>query len=304
MQVLKTPESAFNKITDFPYSPCFTEITDTVSSEMTMAHYQCGPEDGHTVLLMHGEPTWAYLYRKMMPVLAEAGFNVIAPDLIGFGRSDKPVRKEDYSYARHLIWIKDWFTQVVKGPTTLFCQDWGGLLGLRLVADMPDYFSGVMVSNTGLPTGDYSPSEAFIKWRRFSQDVPIFPTSTIIQNGTTTELDEATLNAYDAPFPDEQYKAGARMFPLLVPTSPDSAEAQANKQAWDKLKQFKKPFITAFGDSDPITKGGDKLFQKLIPGCKDMAHRLVENGGHFIQEDQGELLANLLIQFIKKTQLK
>ena len=304
MQVLKTPESAFNKITDFPYSPCFTEITDTVSSEMTMAHYQCGPEDGHTVLLMHGEPTWAYLYRKMMPVLAEAGFNVIAPDLIGFGRSDKPVRKEDYSYARHLIWIKDWFTQVVKGPTTLFCQDWGGLLGLRLVADMPDYFSGVMVSNTGLPTGDYSPSEAFIKWRRFSQDVPIFPTSTIIQNGTTTELDEATLNAYDAPFPDEQYKAGARMFPLLVPTSPDSAEAQANKQAWDKLKQFKKPFITAFGDSDPITKGGDKLFQKLIPGCKDMTHRLVENGGHFIQEDQGELLANLLIQFIKETQLK
>lgn len=304
MQVLKTPESAFNKITDFPYSPCFTEITDTVSSEMTMAHYQCGPEDGHTVLLMHGEPTWAYLYRKMMPVLAEAGFNVIAPDLIGFGRSDKPVRKEDYSYARHLIWIKDWFTQVVKGPTTLFCQDWGGLLGLRLVADMPDYFSGVMVSNTGLPTGDYSPSEAFIKWRRFSQDVPIFPTSTIIQNGTTTELDEATLNAYDAPFPNEQYKAGARMFPLLVPTSPDSAEAQANKQAWDKLKQFKKPFITAFGDSDPITKGGDKLFQKLIPGCKDMAHRLVENGGHFIQEDQGELLANLLIQFIKETQLK
>jgi len=304
MQVLKTPESAFNKITDFPYSPCFTEITDTVSSEMTMAHYQCGPEDGHTVLLMHGEPTWAYLYRKMMPVLAEAGFNVIAPDLIGFGRSDKPVRKEDYSYARHLIWIKDWFTQVVKGPTTLFCQDWGGLLGLRLVADMPDYFSGVMVSNTGLPTGDHSPSEAFIKWRRFSQDVPIFPTSTVIQNGTTTELDEATLAAYDAPFPDEQYKAGARMFPLLVPTSPDSVEAQANKQAWDKLKQFKKPFITAFGDSDPITKGGDKLFQKLIPGCKGMAHRLVENGGHFIQEDQGELLANLLIQFIKKTQLK
>lgn len=303
MQVLKTPESAFNKITDFPYSPCFTEITDTVSSEMTMAHYQCGPEDGHTVLLMHGEPTWAYLYRKMMPVLAEAGFNVIAPDLIGFGRSDKPVRKEDYSYARHLIWIKDWFTQVVKGPTTLFCQDWGGLLGLRLVADMPDYFSGVMVSNTGLPTGDHSPSEAFIKWRRFSQNVPIFPTSTIIQNGTTTELDEATLAAYDAPFPDEEYKAGARMFPLLVPTSPDSAEAQANKQAWDKLKQFKKPFITAFGDSDPITKGGDKLFQKLIPGCKDMTHRLVENGGHFIQEDQGELLANLLIQFIKKTQL-
>ena len=304
MQVLKTPESAFDEINDFPYSPCFIEITDTVSSEITMAHYQCGPVDGHTVLLIHGEPTWAYLYRKMMPLLADAGFNVIAPDLIGFGRSDKPVRKDDYSYARHVIWIKDWFTQIVKGPTTLFCQDWGGLLGLRLVADMPERFSGVMVSNTGLPTGDHSPSEAFIKWRRFSQDVPIFPTSTVIQNATTTELDEATLAAYDAPFPDERYKAGARMFPLLVPTSPDSPEAQANRQAWEKLKQFKKPFITAFGDSDPITSGGDKLFQKLVPGSKGMVHTRIANGGHFIQEDKGEELANLLIQFIQQTQRK
>ncbi|NKX19826.1 alpha/beta fold hydrolase, partial [Alteromonadaceae bacterium A_SAG8] len=182
MQVLKTPESAFEKITDFPYAPCFTDITDTVSSEITMAHYQCGSENGHTVLLMHGEPTWAYLYRKMMPILADAGFNVIVPDLIGFGRSDKPVRKEDYSYARHVIWLKDWFSQTTKVPVTLFCQDWGGLLGLRLVADMPDRFSGVMVSNTGLPTGDHAPTDAFIKWRRFSQDVPEFPTSTIIQN--------------------------------------------------------------------------------------------------------------------------
>ncbi|MBJ2128987.1 haloalkane dehalogenase [Alteromonas sp. IB21] len=304
MQVLKTPESAFDEINDFPYAPRFTEITDTVSSEITMAHYQCGPVDGHTVQLIHGEPTWAYLYRKMMPLLADAGFNVIAPDLIGFGRSDKPVRKDDYSYARHVIWIKDWFTQIVKGPTTLFCQDWGGLLGLRLVADMPERFSGVMVSNTGLPTGHHSPSEAFIKWRRFSQDVPIFPTSTIIQNATTTELDEATLAAYDAPFPDERYKAGARMFPLLVPTSPDSPEAQANRQAWEKLKQFKKPFITAFGDSDPVTSGGDKLFQKLVPGSKGMVHTRIANGGHFIQEDKGEELANLLIQFIQQTQQK
>jgi len=304
MQVLKTPESAFDTITDFPYSPCFTEVTDTVSSEITMAHYQCGPKDGHTVLLIHGEPTWAYLYRKMMPILADAGFNVIAPDLIGFGRSDKPVRKEDYSYARHVIWLKDWFSQATKGPVTLFCQDWGGLLGLRLVADMPERFSGVMVSNTGLPTGDHPPSDAFIKWRRFSQDVAVFPTSTIIQNATTTVLDEATLAAYDAPFPDESFKAGARMFPILVPTSPDNAEAQANRQAWEKLKQYNKPFVTAFGDSDPVTKGGDKVFQKLVPGSSGMAHTLVENGGHFIQEDQGEMLAKLLIKFINQTQLK
>ena len=169
---------------------------------------------------------------------------------------------------------------------------------------MPERFSGVMVSNTGLPTGDHSPSDAFIKWRRFSQDVPEFPTSTIIQNATTTELDEATLDAYDAPFPDESFKAGARMFPLLVPTSPDNAEAQANRQAWEKLKQYNKPFVTAFGDSDPVTKGGEKVFQKLVPGCNGMAHTQIENGGHFIQEGQGERLANLLVQFIQNTQLK
>ncbi|WP_394220593.1 haloalkane dehalogenase [Alteromonas gracilis] len=301
MQVLKTPESAFDKITDFSYTPHYIQVTDTISSEITMAYYQCGPKDGHTVLLMHGEPTWAYLYRKMMPILADAGFNVVVPDLIGFGRSDKPVRKEDYSYARHFIWLKDWFTQVVKGPTTLFCQDWGGLLGLRLVADMPDQFASVMVSNTGLPTGDHTPSEAFTKWRRFSQDVPVFPTSSIIQNATVTPLDDVTLAAYDAPFPDENYKAGARMFPLLVPTTPDSAEAQANRDAWGKLKQFDKPFMTAFGDSDPVTKGGDKIFQKLVPGCEGMPHTVIENGGHFIQEDQGELLAKLLINFIQQT---
>jgi len=301
MKVLQTPESAFSKITDFPYTPQYVQVTDTVSSEITMAYYQAGPKDGHTILLMHGEPTWAYLYRKMIPLLAEAGFNVLVPDLIGFGRSDKPTRREDYTYARHVIWVKEWFNQAVKGPVTLFCQDWGGLLGLRLVADMPDQFAGVMVSNTGLPTGDAPPSDAFIKWRRFSQDVPVFPTSSIIQGGTVTELSQQTMNAYDAPFPSEEYKAAARIFPLLVPVSSDNAQAQANRNAWEKLKQFDRPFMTAFGDSDPVTAGGDRLFQKLIPGCQGISHATIEGGGHFIQEDKGEELAALLEQFIKTT---
>lgn len=301
MQVLKTPESAFSKIVDFPYSPQYVHVTDTVSSEIAMAYYQAGPKDGHTILLMHGEPTWAYLYRKMMPVLADAGFNVLVPDLIGFGRSDKPTRREDYTYARHVIWVKEWFNQVVKGSVTLFCQDWGGLLGLRLVADMPERFTGVMVSNTGLPTGDQTPSDAFIKWRRFSQDVPVFPTSSIIQGATVTELSQQTLDAYDAPFPEEEYKAGARIFPLLVPASSDNPEAQANRNAWERLKQFSAPFMTAFGDSDPVTAGGDRIFQKLIPGCQCIEHVTIKNGGHFIQEDKGEELAELLKQFIRDT---
>lgn len=301
MQVLKTPESAFSKIDDFPYSPQYVQVTDTVSSEISMAYYQAGPKDGHTILLMHGEPTWAYLYRKMMPALAEAGFNVLVPDLIGFGRSDKPTRREDYSYARHVIWVKEWFNQVVKGPVTLFCQDWGGLLGLRLVADMPERFAGVMVSNTGLPTGDQTPSDAFIKWRRFSQDVPVFPTSSIIQGATVAELSQQTLDAYDAPFPEEEYKAGARIFPLLVPASSDNPEAQANRNAWERLKQYNAPFMTAFGDSDPVTAGGDRIFQKLIPGCQGIEHVTIKGGGHFIQEDKGEELAELLKQFIRDT---
>ena len=302
MKVLKTPENAFADISDFPYPAHFVEVTDTVSSELCMAYYQLGPTEGHPVVLLHGEPTWAYLYRKMMPLLADAGFCVCVPDLIGFGRSDKPTLKSDYTYGRHLIWLKDWFNQVVKEPATLFCQDWGGLLGLRMVADMPTRFAGVMASNTGLPTGDVKPTEAFTRWRRFSQDVEEFPTSTVINNGTLSGIDEHALAAYDAPFPDESYKMGARMFPLLVPTEPDSPDSQANRNAWQSLKQFNKPFMTAFSDGDPVTAGGEKYLQKQIPGCKGIKHASIKSGGHFVQEDKGEELAQLLISFIRSYQ--
>jgi len=302
MQVLKTPESAFSTVTDFPYQAEFVHVTDTVSGELSMAYYQCGPRDGHTILLLHGEPSWAYLYRKMMPILANAGFNVLVPDLIGFGRSDKPSRREDYTYARHLIWLKDWFNQITKGQVTLFCQDWGGLLGLRLVADMPERFAGVMTSNTFLPTGEYPPSEAFLRWRRFSQDVSVFPVSEVISSGSVSPLSQQTLDAYDAPFPTETHKAGARQFPLLVPATPDDPQTQANREAWAQLKQFNRPFMTAFGDRDPVTAGGDRLIQSLIPGCKGIQHTTIEEGGHFIQEDKGPELADLLVTFINTTE--
>ena len=300
MQVLKTPEEAFSFITDFPYPPRYINVTDTMGGEIVMAYYQAGPDDGLPVVLLHGEPTWAYLYRKMMPRLVDAGFNVFVPDLIGFGRSDKPVHQKDYTYARHLIWLKEWFQQVVNQPVALFCQDWGGLLGLRLVADMPEKFVAVMASNTGLPTGDKPPSDAFIKWRRFSQDVPEFPTSEIIQQGTVSLLNKPTLKAYDAPFPSERYKAGARAFPLLVPTSPDNPESSANREAWENLQQFCRPFMTAFSDQDPVTAGGDTIMQKRIAGCSGVTHTTIEGGGHFVQEDKGEELAHHLIAFIQQ----
>ena len=300
MDSLRTPESAFSDIKDFPYTPKYVDVTDTMSRSLRMAYIDEGDVNGTTILLLHGEPTWSYLYRKMIPPLVSAGFRVLAPDLIGFGRSDKPVAQEDYTYARHLIWLGDWFKQVAPESVALFCQDWGGILGLRLVADMPQRFSHVMAANTGLPTGEHPPSDAFLNWRRFSQEVEIFPPAGIVKGATTSDLDAETLAAYNAPFPEEKYKAGARVFPLLVPATPSDPQTENNRAAWSKLRQFEKPFMTAFSDSDPVTAGGDKLMQSLIPGCEGQEHVVIENAGHFLQEDKGEELAQHLITFINK----
>lgn len=258
-----------------------------------------GPKDGEVVLMLHGEPSWSFLYRKMVGPVVAAGYRVIAPDLIGFGKSDKPSKREDYSYQRHLDWVRNVITQLDLQGITLMCQDWGGLLGLRLVAEHPDKFARVCAANTMLPTGDHAPSEAFFKWKEFSQTVPSFPAGGIIKGATTTDLDPAVVDAYNAPYPDESYKEGARQFPTLVPVTPDDPASEANRAAWKVLQTWDKPFLTAFSDSDPVTAGGDKLMQKLIPGCTGQNHTTIFNGGHFLQEDQGEALAQVLIEFIQ-----
>lgn len=299
MEFLRTPDSSFKDIRDFPYAPHYVDVTDTVSSHLRMAYIDEGNKDAQTVLLLHGEPSWSYLYRHVIPPLLKAGYRVLAPDLIGFGRSDKPVNQSDYTYARHLIWLTDWFMQVAPSEMTLFCQDWGGLLGLRLVANHPARFNGVIAGNTGLPTGDHTPSEAFIKWRQFSQTVEAFPTGGIIKGATVSELSQETIDAYNAPYPEEKYKAGARQFPLLVPATPNDPESQNNRDAWQRLGEFNQPFLTAFSDSDPVTAGGDKIMQKLIPGCADQQHVTITQAGHFLQEDKGAELAHVIIQFIQ-----
>ena len=295
--VLRTPDEQFENLPDYDFTPHYLNIFDPELGEMRMHFVDVGPSDGQTVIMIHGEPSWSYLYRHMIRNVANAGIRVVAPDLIGFGRSDKPARTGDYSYSRHVNWIRQWFERSGIKNTVLFCQDWGGLLGLRLVAQYPDRFCGVIAANTFLPTGKGKPSPAFENWKSFSQTVPVFPAGGVIKGGTVKDLGPGVQAAYDAPFPDETYKAGARIFPALVPVSEDMDGSADNQAAWKVLSRYDKPFLTCFSDQDPVTAGGDKLFQKLIPGCAGQAHRTVKGGGHFLQEDCPEELSKIVIDF-------
>lgn len=303
LQYLTTPEHCFEQITDFSYTPHFLQVDDNEGGLLKLHYVDEGPKDGDVVLMLHGEPSWSYLYRKMIGPVVAAGYRVITPDLIGFGKSDKPTERSDYTFQRHLDWVRQVIIQLDLKDITLICQDWGGLLGLRLVAEHSDLFARVLAANTMLPTGDHGASEAFLNWQTFSQEVEVFPVAGIIKGATVSPLSPEVLAAYDAPFPDETYKAGVRQFPLLVPTTPDNPASQDNRLAWESLQQFKKPFITAFSDSDPVTAGGDKIMQKLIPGCEGQAHTTIEQGGHFLQEDKGEQLAEVLLTFMNANPL-
>lgn len=284
MDVLRTPDSRFENLPGWPFSPHYADITDaTTGHVLRMAYVDEGPHEGRTVLLLHGEPSWSYLYRHMIPGLVTSGFRVLAPDLIGFGRSDKPADREDYTYERHVAWLSEWFTALDLRNVTLFCQDWGGLLGLRLVAAFPDRFAGVVVANTGLPVGTPA-SEGFEQWLAFSQSTPDMPVGQIVSMGIDRALSQAEVDAYDAPFPDASYKAGACQFPTLVPITPEHASVAENKAAWQVLTRFDKPFLTAFSDNDPITGGGDVYFQNLVPGAQGQPH-ITLHGAHFLQED-------------------
>nr|WP_317200494.1 haloalkane dehalogenase [uncultured Psychrobacter sp.] len=298
MKTLRTPDTQFENLPDFDFVPNYLMVDDTEGGELRVHYLDEGSKDADPILLLHGEPSWCYLYRKMIPILTAAGHRVIAPDLPGFGRSDKPADRSDYTYQRHVDWMQSLLDQLRLDRITLFCQDWGGLIGLRLVADNPDKFARVAAGNTMLPTGDHDPGEGFRKWQQFSQDTPEFHVGSIINSGTVTELSQDIIDAYNAPFPDESFKEGARQFPVLVPTTPDDPASSDNRAAWGVLSTWDNPFITLFSDSDPVTKGGDKIMQKLIPGTQNQAHTTITNGGHFLQEDQGEPLAELLVTFI------
>jgi haloalkane dehalogenase len=302
MQVLRTPDERFADLAGYPFEPHYVEIPDGDGGTLRVHHLDEGEPDAPVVLLLHGEPSWSYLYRHMIPVLVGAGLRAVAPDLVGFGRSDKPAVRSDYTYARHVAWLEAHVIDALDlRDVTLVCQDWGGLLGLRLVAAHPDRFARVVAANTFLPTGDRHPGDAFLAWQRFSQEVPELPVGTIINGGCTTDLAPEVVAAYDAPFPDESYKEGARQFPALVPTSPEDPEAPANREAWVALKAFDKPFLCAFSDQDPITAGSERVLKQLVPGAADQAHTTIEGGGHFLQEDRGPELARVVVDLIGRT---
>lgn len=292
--VLRTPEDRFENLTDYDYLPNYLEIDGGALGSMRMHYVDEGPRNGPVVLMMHGEPTWSYLYRHMIGPVVEGGCRAIAPDFIGFGKSDKPTDRGAYSYQSHVDWMTSFIEQLDLRDITLFCQDWGGLIGLRLAAEMPDRFKAIMAGNTILPTGDHPAGEAFLQWREFSQKSPEFKIGAIVSRGTVRGLSDAEIAAYDAPFPDETYKAGARAFPVLVPITPDDPAAPANRAAWEVLDKWEKPFLTSFADKDMIMKGAEKIFQKRVPGCQGQDHFIVENAGHFLQEDAGPLLGRRL----------
>jgi len=302
MKTLRTPDERFADLPGFGFAPHYAEIDDADGGALRVHYLDEGPADAAPLLLLHGEPSWCYLYRHMIRPLADAGHRVVVPDQVGFGRSDKPTEPSDYSYARHVAWMSSLvFGELDLSDVTYFGQDWGGLIGLRLVTAEPDRFARVAIANTGLPDGSMRPSDAFMQWQRFSQTTPEFPVGSIVNGGCAGELSPEVVAAYDAPFPDDSFKAGARIWPSYVPTSPEDPEAPANRAAWEVLKSFDKPFLCCFSDSDPVTAGGDAPFRRRIPGAQGQAHTTIEGAGHFLQEDAGLKLAQVLIDFIAAT---
>jgi haloalkane dehalogenase len=294
MALLRTPEDRFADLPGFPYEPSYAQTSDG----LRMAYVDEGT--GPVVLLLHGEPSWSYLYRTMIPVLVDAGFRCLAPDLIGFGRSDKPTELADYSYAGHVEWLRSvLFDALDLTGVTLVCQDWGGLLGLRLVAEHPNRFSRVCAANTGLPDGSYRLPEPWWRFRDFVVRTEDLPVGVLVRSGCAEPMAPEVQAAYDAPFPDASYKAGPRAFPDLIPQDPENPASADNRRAWAALSGFDNPFLCAFSDSDPITAGGERMLIGRIPGAAGQPHTTIPGAGHFLQEDRGEELARVVAEWAR-----
>jgi haloalkane dehalogenase len=302
MPCLRTPDDQFTNLPDFDFAAHYVEVADPAETGATLrVHYlDEGPAQGPVVLLMHGEPSWCYLYRHMIRPLVAAGFRCIAPDLVGFGKSDKPIDRATHTYANHVEWMREaLFDRLQLRNITYFGQDWGGLIGLRLVGEHPQRYSRVIVSNTGLNTGDRGAGEAFLAWQEYARTTVEFPIGRIVSGGVLTGLTDAEINAYNAPFPSDEYTVAPRTMPSLVPTTPDNPASAANRAAWSVLESWDKPFLIAFSDSDPLTAGGERSFLKVPEKFRQQV--VIESAAHFVQEDKGPELAEIIICFINST---
>ena len=302
MRTLRTPADRFDRLPDFGYAPQFAEVSDGEGGTLRMSWVEDGPADGPVVLCLHGEPSWSFLYRKMIPVLAGAGLRAVCPDLVGFGRSDKPERRADHTYARHVEWVRELAFDVLDlSQVTMVGQDWGGLIGLRLAAEHPDRFARLVAANTGLPTGDHRMPEVWWRFREAIQTAPRIEVGRFVQAGCRTPLSPEVIAGYDAPFPDDSYTAGPRAMPGLVPATVDDPASEANRAAWATLGHLPIPMLVAFSDSDPITGPMGPILRRHVAGAKDREHPLVEGAGHFLQEDAGEELARHIADFVRQT---
>ena len=290
MKVLRTPDERFANLPDYPFASHYHEVVPG----LRLHYVDEGPRDAKPVLMLHGEPSWSFLYRFMIPPVAAAGLRVLAPDLIGFGKSDKPAAQSDYSFSGQVAWIRQWVEALDLRDITLVCQDWGSLIGLRLAAESPERFVRVLLSNGGLPTGETKMSLAWRIWKQFSRFSPWFPIGRILQAGVKRTLSPAEIAAYDAPFPDDSYKAAARVYPSLVPVRFDDPEAAKCRNAWAVYQKWQKPFITCYSDGDPITRGAGARFVRDVPGAQGQTHPTLR-GGHFIQEDDPQHFAEVVI---------
>ena len=297
MKLLRTIDERFENLPDFQYEPNYLEVDN-----IRIHYVDEGPKDAEVILLMHGEPVWSFLYRNMIPIFVKAGYRTLAPDLVGFGRSDKPTEQDDHTYRKHVEWMTKWMKLLDLQRITLACQDWGSLIGLRVAIENQDRFNRIILSNAiPLPTGAQSmpKDSAFMRWREFSRTTTNFDIKRIIQGATITTLSKDILRGYNAPFPDDTYKAGPRIMPSLVPISKDDPEFGANTRAWEQFAKWEKPFLTAFSDKGPITAGAYAPWQKLVPGAQGQSHPTIKDASHFIAEDKGPELADVIIEFMK-----
>jgi haloalkane dehalogenase len=334
MDFIRTPDDRFANLEGYPFQPHYLDINDGEGGSLRMHYLDEGPATGELILCLHGQPTWSYLYRKMIPILTSAGYRVIAPDLVGFGKSDKPTQRSDYTYASHVAWLEQFVNTLNLQKITLMCQDWGGLIGLRVLTQNTDRFARLVVANTGLPDAKGIPDEmaapmhalfdtipalapvemsaklrenehgaGFMYWIKYCDSYPDLVISDVVSLSASGTMTEAAKNAYDAPFPTEDYKQGARQFPSLVPIFPDDVAIDDNRAAWKILETFEKPVMTAFSDKDPVTAGGYQRFQESVAGAQGQKHTTIEGAGHFLQDDAPEILSNTIIQFCQNNPL-